>query len=112
MDSGKLLIAEPSVFGDQNFHRSIVIMVEKKESGFLGFILNKPLSYEIKDVLPEIKMRFPLYNGGPVEQDNLFFIHNAGHLIPGSIKVDNKLCLLYTSPSPRDRSLSRMPSSA
>ena len=24
----------------------------------------------------------------------------------------NKLCLLYTSPSPRDRSLSRMPSSA
>ena len=91
MESGKLLIAEPSVFGDQNFHRSIVIMVEKKESGFLGFILNKPLSYEIKDVLPEIKMRFPLYNGGPVEQDNLFFIHNAGHLIPGSIKVDNKL---------------------
>ena len=24
----------------------------------------------------------------------------------------NNLCLLYTSPSPRDRSLSRMPSSA
>ena len=24
----------------------------------------------------------------------------------------NKICLLYTSPSPRDRSLSRMPSSA
>ena len=26
--------------------------------------------------------------------------------------LDNKTCLLYTSPSPRDRSLSRMPSSA
>ena len=91
MESGKLLIAEPSVFGDHNFHRSIVIMVEKKESGFLGFIINKPLSYEIKDVLPEIQMDFPLYNGGPVEQDNLFFIHNAGHLIPGSNRIDNKL---------------------
>ena len=91
MESGKLLIAEPSVFGDHNFHRSIVIMVEKKESGFLGFIINKPLSYEIKDVLPEIHMDFPLYNGGPVEQDNLFFIHNAGHLIPGSNRIDNKL---------------------
>ena len=55
MESGKLLIAEPSVFGDQNFHRSIVIMVEKKESGFLGFIINKPLSYEIKDVYPKFK---------------------------------------------------------
>ena len=26
--------------------------------------------------------------------------------------ISNKDCLLYTSPSPRDRSLSRMPSSA
>ena len=30
---------------------------------------------------------------------------------PKKINVDNS-CLLYTSPSPRDRSLSRMPSSA
>ena len=27
-------------------------------------------------------------------------------------KVQDKFCLLYTSPSPRDRSVSRMPSSA
>ena len=26
--------------------------------------------------------------------------------------VEDKICLLYTSPSPRDRSVSRMPSSA
>jgi putative transcriptional regulator len=91
MESGKLLIAEPSVFGDQNFHRSIVIIVDQKESGFLGFIINKPLNYNISDVLPEIDMNFPLYYGGPVEQDNLFFIHNAGHLIPESIKIDDKL---------------------
>tara|TARA_B100000886_G_C20142456_1_gene374584 strand:- start:44 stop:589 length:546 start_codon:yes stop_codon:yes gene_type:complete len=91
MESGKLLIAEPSVYRDHYFHRSIVIMVEKKESGFLGFIINKPLSYEIKDILPEIEINLPLYNGGPVEQDSLFFIHNAGHLIPKSIRVDNKL---------------------
>ena len=91
MESGKLLIAKPSVFGDHNFHRSIVIVVQKKESGFLGFIVNKPLGYDITDVLPEIKVNFPLYNGGPVDQDNLFFIHNAGDLIPGSIRIDNKL---------------------
>ncbi len=91
MELGNLLIAKPSVFGDQNFHRSIVIVVEKKDSSFLGFIINKPLSYEINDILPEIKINFPLYNGGPVEQDNLFFIHNAGNLIPGSIKIDKKL---------------------
>ena len=27
-------------------------------------------------------------------------------------RIDSKACLLYTSPSPRDRSVSRMPSSA
>ena len=29
-----------------------------------------------------------------------------------SVKEEDTICLLYTSPSPRDRSLSRMPSSA
>ena len=33
-------------------------------------------------------------------------------LSPGYAGVDNELCLLYTSPSPRDLSTSRMPSSA
>ena len=33
--------------------------------------------------------------------------------LPGDLKrVKQLTCLLYTSPSPRDRSLSRMPSSA
>ena len=91
MESGKLLIAEPSVYGDQNFHRSIVIMAEHKDSGLLGFIINKPLNYNISDVLTDIKRDFPLFYGGPVDQDNLFFIHNAGHLIPGSLKIDDKL---------------------
>ena len=40
--------------------------------------------------------------------------HMAGHLVSAGkkIKVWNRSCLLYTSPSPRDRQKSRMPSSA
>ena len=33
-----------------------------------------------------------------------------GYLVRGTVR--NKSCLLYTSPSPRDATLSRMPSSA
>tara|TARA_X000000950_G_scaffold60080_1_gene72950 strand:- start:50 stop:595 length:546 start_codon:yes stop_codon:yes gene_type:complete len=91
MEQGKILIAAPSVFGDQNFHRSIVIIADNKDSGLLGFIVNKPLHYPINEVMPEIKPEFPLYCGGPVEQDNLFVIHKAGHLIPNSIKIDEEL---------------------
>ena len=41
-------------------------------------------------------------------------IPNAVHLPRGHLEfqVEGKLCLLYTSPSPRDGLLSRMPSSA
>ena len=40
--------------------------------------------------------------------------HDLGHTPFGHIgeRVLNKFCLLYTSPSPRDRTRSRMPSSA
>ena len=42
-------------------------------------------------------------------------VENAGLLIDGTFKIseqDKYCCLLYTSPSPRDATLSRMPSSA
>ena len=34
------------------------------------------------------------------------------YLIKGDLSVESDVCLLYTSPSPRDATLSRMPSSA
>src|SRR5664279_1846234 len=37
--------------------------------------------------------------------------HNGGVFLPPWGKVEQWLCLLYTSPSPRDGLLSRMPSS-
>ena len=44
---------------------------------------------------------------------NLIYVINRHNQYLGSVKlVDLFTCLLYTSPSPRDRSLSRMPSSA
>ena len=39
-------------------------------------------------------------------------VEKAPVATPKQAKVQNKACLLYTSPSPRDRTRSRMPSSA
>ena len=36
----------------------------------------------------------------------------VGYALPGVNAVGTSTCLLYTSPSPRDRQKSRMPSSA
>ena len=38
--------------------------------------------------------------------------HEAGHAMPRQQRGQREACLLYTSPSPRDGLLSRMPSSA
>ena len=84
---GNLLIAEPSIIGDMSFNRSIVLLADHTEEGSIGFILNKPLEYCINDLIPEIKASFKIYNGGPVEQDNLYFIHKVPELIPNSIEI-------------------------
>jgi putative transcriptional regulator len=88
INKGQLLIAEPSISGDLSFNRS-VILLDHDEEGSVGFIINKPLKYTINDLLPEINASFKIYNGGPVEQDNLYFIHNIPELIPNSIEISN-----------------------
>jgi len=84
---GDLLIAEPAIIGDVSFNRSIVLLADHSEEGSIGFILNKPLEYNINDLIPEVEATFKVYNGGPVEQDNLYFIHKIPQLIPNSIEI-------------------------
>ena len=86
---GHLLIAEPSILGDVSFNRSVILLADHNEEGSIGFILNKPLDYTISDLIPEIEGTFKIYNGGPVEQDNLYFIHKIPELIPKSIEISN-----------------------
>lgn len=86
---GHLLIAEPSILSDISFNRSVVLLAEHNNKGSVGFILNKPLSYNINDLIPEIDATFKIYNGGPVEQDNLYFIHTIPDMIPKSVKISN-----------------------
>ena len=86
---GKLLIAEPSLTGDVSFNRSVVLIAEHNEEGSVGFILNKPLEYYINDLVTEIVIPLKVYNGGPVEQDNLYFIHKVPHLINNSIEISD-----------------------
>ncbi len=86
---GKLLIAEPSLTGDVSFNRSVVLLAEHNDEGSVGFILNKPLEYLISDLVKEINLPFQVYNGGPVEQDNLYFIHKVPDLITNSIEISD-----------------------
>ena len=39
--------------------------------------------------MPKISQNFKVYNGGPVEQDNLYFIHTSPQLIPDSLEISS-----------------------
>ena len=78
------------VHADGDIHgTSHVWIVRKNEKGSYDLLLQK--RSENKDAFP-----------------GCYDISSAGHLPAGQ----DYLCLLYTSPSPRDGLLSRMPSSA
>ena len=89
LKKGHLLIAEPSIIGDLSFNRSVILLADHNNDGSVGFILNKPLTYTLNDLVPDIESDLKIYNGGPVEQDNLYFIHNIPELIPNSIEISN-----------------------
>ena len=88
---GKLLVSEPSILNDSAFNRSVIYLSEHNEDGCIGFIINKPTEFVLNDLLNEINCDFKIYNGGPVEQDNLYFIHKLPNLIPNSIEIDKEI---------------------
>ena len=86
---GRLLIAEPSILNDSSFKRTIIYLTEHSKASSVGFIMNRPTSYVLSDLIPEIDCNFTVYNGGPVEKDNLYFIHRVPEKLPNSIEVSD-----------------------
>ncbi len=88
---GKLLIAEPTL-ADSYFKRAVIILTEHNESGTVGFILNKQLDIRLCEAIDDFKdFDFPIYFGGPVKRDNLFYIHTLGEQIEGSMLISEGL---------------------
>ncbi|MDR3140151.1 MAG: YqgE/AlgH family protein [Tannerellaceae bacterium] len=89
---GSLLISEPFL---QNayFQRSVVLLIEHNADGSMGFVLNKKTNLIINDFFPEFEnlSDIPIYLGGPVSSNRLFFIHTLEEVIPDSIKITDGL---------------------
>jgi putative transcriptional regulator len=67
---GQLLIAGPSLL-DENFWRTVVLMVEHNDEGALGLVLNRPSETTLGEAVPQlVELLDPqdqLYIGGPVQ---------------------------------------------
>lgn len=91
LKQGRLLIAEPFM-NDPYFKRSVVLLTEHKKEGSLGFILNQPLNISINDTLKDFPIfDAPIFMGGPVQTDSLFYIHTQGDIITESEYIIDNL---------------------
>ena len=79
---------------DPFFSKSVVLICDHNSHGSIGVILNKKLNQKKSN--PEsgveaINNERAIFFGGPVMMNFNLLLHD-----------EKKLCLLYTSPSPRD----------
>jgi putative transcriptional regulator len=88
---GSLLISEPTL-KDSYFNRSVVLIVEHNNDGTVGFILNKQIDIDLNSIVRDFdEIEASVFFGGPVNKDNLFFIHSFGKAIEGALQITNKL---------------------
>ena len=90
---GKILISEPFL-RDATFGRSVILLVDHTEEGSMGLVVNKPLPLLLNDIIMEFKYldEIPLYKGGPVATDTLFYLHTLAE-VSGSISISKGLYL-------------------
>lgn len=70
---GRLLVASPTLM-DENFTRTVVLMLEHSPDGALGLVLNRPTEIVARDVLPSpLADALPemelVHEGGPVQPE-------------------------------------------
>ncbi|MEC4115136.1 YqgE/AlgH family protein [Myroides pelagicus] len=92
INKGNLLLATPSSNPlDLQFSRSTILIAEHNLEGTIGFILNKPLDLTLNQLIPTTTSSLSIFEGGPVESDKLFCIHNRPDLINNSIHIIDDL---------------------
>lgn len=83
---GALLVSEPFLH-EEYFNHAVIALVEYEPGqSAMGVVMNNETEYSLQDLVEGItvKERIPVYCGGPVADDRLFFVHTLGDLIPGT----------------------------
>jgi putative transcriptional regulator len=76
------------------FEDSLILIAEYNEKGALGFSVNKPFGRNLNE-LEEFKhsLAFPIYEGGPVDQEHLYFVHQRADVIEEGVLIADGLYL-------------------
>jgi len=88
---GTILIADPFL-KDPNFLRTVIFLCEHKDEGSFGFVINRKLEYVVGDLINDLQgCNFPVFYGGPVQQNTIHFLHRCPGLITGGEEIANNI---------------------
>jgi putative transcriptional regulator len=108
VEPGTLLVAAPTMF-DANFRRTVVFVIDHREEGTLGVVLNRPSDVPVDDVLPNwgrhVAEPQAVFVGGPVEKKTALCLAalRTGVMaatVPGVIAVRGPVALVDLDTDP------------
>lgn len=85
---GSLILSQPFL-KDDVFKRVVCLMcAHSRTEGSFGFILNKKTEYLVGDFIEEFNdIDLPVYYGGPVANDSLYFLHDNSMNLEGAQEI-------------------------
>lgn len=91
--TGSILVAEPFL-REQYFNHAAICLIEY-EVGLptMGVVMNRSTGYKLADLMeldPEVG-DIPVYCGGPLSCDRLYFLHSLGDIFPEARQIADRL---------------------
>lgn len=86
---GHLLLADP-LLTEEFFQRAVILLIDHNSDESFGLVLNHPSKLLLSDLFEHIELDLPIYNGGPVAQEQLFYLHRFTN-IKGATQVTDNL---------------------
>ena len=94
------LIAMPAL-NDPNFFHTVTYICEHSDKGAMGIVINRPLEMQLSDIFEHMSITQtsdahaaqPVYNGGPVEEDRGFVLHEFSTNWDSTLKITDSLAI-------------------
>lgn len=88
------ILISSSSLKDLNFDKVVVFITEYNTKGAMGFVINNLFPRKFNELVEfNNSPAFSLYEGGPVENDKLFFLHQRPDLIEEGTPVTDSIYL-------------------
>jgi putative transcriptional regulator len=97
---GKLILDHGKLHGSF-FHRTVILICQHDAEGAFGLVLNRATGHKVGEALvanlAEPLKELPLFNGGPVQQQTVCYLHSDAFLPDANVMANLSLGLSLDS---------------